>query len=129
MCSSDLSYDISKYAEKIAKNKGCNWIEDNNFNSDILIVLDVFEHMTDDEINEFFKKSDSDVMIARIPVADFSENDFYLEVSKADKTHINCKDKNGWKEFFIKQGYKNFLSLNLLTIYDTTGVFCFIALK
>jgi hypothetical protein len=100
-----------------------------NFKTDIIISLDVFEHMKDEEIYVLFEKLSSYVIICRIPVAEPFSSDFYLEVSRNDSTHINCKTKNQWKNFLKQFGYNKFLHLNLFSIYDSKGVFSFMGFK
>lgn len=122
------SYDISPYATKMATAIGCN-MDDKDFSGNILLALDVLEHMTDEQITNVLTNASSNIIIARIPVADYDCDDFLLEVSKSDKTHINCKDKNGWGDLLYDNGYEKILPLNLFSIYDSPGVFSFIALK
>ena len=49
----------------------------------------------------------SNIILVRIPCSLEGQKDFYLEISRADKTHINCKSKNQWIDFFKKIGFKN----------------------
>jgi SAM-dependent methyltransferase len=98
-------------------------------NFDIMFCLDVFEHIEDKDIISNLHISNPNLVVARIPVADKQSENYYLEISRKDKTHINCKTKLEWKNFFKSLGFKTFLHLNLNTIYDSTGVFSFICLK
>jgi cyclopropane fatty-acyl-phospholipid synthase-like methyltransferase len=90
----------------------------------LMIALDVFEHMTDEQIRDLFNKAriKPKSLIVRIPSSTDGGKTFHLEVSRADPTHINCKTKEQWIEFFREFGYQTFLRLNLYTIYDTPGV-------
>ena len=63
------------------------------------------------------------VLIVRIPCST-NDKDFHLEISKKDKTHINCKTKKNWIKFLNKLGYSLIGTLNLKQIYDSDGVFC-----
>jgi 2-polyprenyl-3-methyl-5-hydroxy-6-metoxy-1,4-benzoquinol methylase len=131
----DLGYkniygvDISDWAIKKAKKYNLTFSKKINKQSDIMIVLDVFEHMTDADIKKSLKKTNPNIIICRIPVCKNIGENFYLEVSRKDFTHINCKTKNEWKSFFKKNGYQFCLHLNLNTIYDSNGVFCAVFIK
>jgi len=124
-----VGYDISKYAEEIGKNRGNLYLKEAKGYSEIVIMLDVLEHMTDKEIDTLLTNVESKIIIGRIPCADYNQNDFYLGISRSDPTHINCKDKKGWKSLLGNYGYNTIFRLNLPTIYDSTGVFSFIAFK
>lgn len=122
-------YDISEWAKNQAKELVgehgiINDLKQFPLKIDIIISLDVFEHMTDKEIAAVFQTVKSDVLIVRIPVSTDNGKSFHLEVSNKDKTHINCKTKEKWIRFLKQFGYKNCFKLNLLTIYDSDGVFC-----
>ena len=117
-------YDISEWAISQV-NKSHNIIDINKRQKfDIIFFLDVLEHMTDEQIKEVFDKIKSNILVVRIPCCDENEDDFFLEISRMDETHINRKTKKEWVDFFNKNGYKNFIKLNLNNIYDSTGVFC-----
>ena len=60
--------------------------------------------MNNEEMVELFKKIDTKIVVARIPCADYNQKDFYLDISKNDSTHINCKDKDQWKQLFRRFG-------------------------
>jgi len=124
------AYDISNWAKDVLKEKNYNIVNMNKINEfDIVFVLDVLEHMTDDQIDEFFKKIKSKIIIYRIPVSNNGGKNFVLEVSNNDKTHINCKEKKDWVELFKKYNYNFNIKLNLNTIYDSEGVMCGIVFK
>lgn len=117
-------YDISEWAITQVDKKH-NIIDINKeHNFDAVFFLDVLEHMTDEDIKEVFKKIKSNIAVVRIPCRLENENDFFLEISRMDKTHINCKTKKEWIKLFTENGYKNFIKLNLNNIYDSSGVFC-----
>lgn len=125
-----FGYDISKYATQTAREKGLLIMDKIiNIKPNLLIALDVFEHMQDAEITDVLTKLDAKTMIARIPCAADNEDNFFLSVSKKDKAHINCKDKEEWQKLFLKLGFTTYLRLKLFSIYDTPGVFSFLALK
>ena len=122
-----LGYDISQWATEVAMQSGKTILKDlENVAPNILIALDVFEHMTDEEIHIILKKLKSNVLVARIPCSTDGGHTFHLSVSQNDLTHINCKDKIDWIMFF-KQYYTGILRLNLNTIYDSPGVTCLLA--
>lgn len=95
---------------------------------ELLIAMDVFEHMTDQEIKCAVGMAKARGLLVRIPSSTDGGKTFHLEVSRADPTHINCKTKDQWIEFFKGLGYQTFLKLNLYTVYDTPGVTCLLIL-
>lgn len=119
-------YDVSEWAISQARDKGLTVVDELGA-CDVLMSLDVFEHMEDDQIRAVLDDCDADVLVGRIPCADTNQSDFYLEISRQDDTHINCKDKRGWLELLASQGYNTVLPLHLYTIYDSTGVMSFVA--
>jgi hypothetical protein len=123
-------YEVSEYCINECWNRGIILLDQLDRKNDIIISLDVFEHMEDEEILDLFYKTTSDILVGRIPVKrSTQEEDFYLEVSKSDPTHINCKTKYEWKDLLRECGYSIFFHLNLFSIYDSDGVFSFIAFK
>jgi 2-polyprenyl-3-methyl-5-hydroxy-6-metoxy-1,4-benzoquinol methylase len=123
-------YDISDWAkEEALKKYGVEFLLNKYNKVDLMFCLDVFEHMIDNQILECLSTFDPNILIVRIPCADFNQDEYFLDISKNDPTHINCKDKNQWFDFFKKSGYKNFVRLDLLTIYDSTGVMSYIIYK
>ena len=119
-----FGFDISNWALKIAKKNKCKILKDFKGSYDLGIFLDVLEHMNDKEIKKVFKKAKFKRLLVRIPCADKNSDRFYLKVSRIDKTHINCKNKNSWISLFKSFGYKSFLKLNLNSIYDSKGCLC-----
>lgn len=123
-------YDISEWAKKESFCKfGIEFVEYKYNKFDLMLSLDVFEHMSDNQIVNCLHTFDPNILIVRIPCADFNQKDYYLDISKKDPTHINCKDKNQWVNFFKKLNYKSFTKLDLFTIYDSTGVMSYIISK
>jgi SAM-dependent methyltransferase len=118
-------YDISDWAVEQARKNGCNILDHAQGTFDLGIFLDVLEHMTDQQILELFSKIRLDKVLVRIPCAVAEEpNRFYLEVSRRDPTHINCKTDCDWIKLFERLGYLNCFRLNMSTIYDSPGCFC-----
>lgn len=120
-----VGYDISAWATSKAKEKGLSIISDLK-PVNLLISLDVFEHMSNEDINIALEVSNPAVMIVRIPIS-IDGNEFALEVSRRDKTHINCKTKIQWLKFF--KDFDFYLPIDIATIYDTDGVMSFIFFK
>ena len=123
-------YDISEWARNQAKKHNVKILDNlKNTKFDVTFCLDVIEHMYDSQIDDWLKNFDTDCLVLRVPVAVKEGETYHLEVSRQDPTHINCKTKEAWKELLKKYGFTNFVNLNLLTIYDTDGVWSVICLK
>jgi SAM-dependent methyltransferase len=126
-----FGYDISEWASSQAKDAGNTVLDSvNKLKFDMCFSLDVFEHMEDSCIIELLSNNSIDKMIVRIPCSEPPQsNKFFLEISRKDKTHINCKTKDSWIEFFKQLGYNKFFRLNMNTIYDSDGCFCCLIMK
>lgn len=124
-------YDISDWALTKTKEKGHNIIESltKKYDFDICFALDVLEHMTDYEVNNFFEFINSPIIVYRIPVSNNGGYSFVLDISNNDITHINCKEKEEWIDIFEKNGYHFNIKLNLTSIYESEGVMCGIIFK
>jgi hypothetical protein len=123
-------YDISAWAKQIALSRGVRYVPFKPRNYDLIIALDVFEHMTDEGIKLALENFKSSMLVTRIPCALLPGQTFHLEVSQADKTHINCKTSEEWIRFFkINLGFRMCFPLQLFNIYDSPGVFCALWLK
>lgn len=122
-------YDISDWAKSQFITLPLECVKISTWN--VITCLDVLEHMTDTEITEIFKyiTRSNQSLVVRIPCSTDSGKSFHLDVSNRDKTHINCKTKEQWKDFLKQFGYKIVLPLNLTSIYDSKGVFCALLLK
>jgi SAM-dependent methyltransferase len=118
-------YDISDWAVAQARQAGCNILYHAQGTFDLGIFLDVLEHMTDQQIIELFDQVNLHKILVRIPCAVEEQPDqFHLEISRRDPTHINCKTDQDWIEIFNRLGYHNHFRLNMSTIYDSPGCFC-----
>ena len=118
-------YDISTWAIEQAKKSQCKILSTLEGNFNLGIFLDVLEHMTDEDIHEVFSKIKFNAVLVRIPCAvEENPTEFYLEVSRADTTHIKCKTADQWIDFFNKLGYTKNLYLNMSTIYNSDGCLC-----
>ena len=92
---------------------------------DIIICLDVLEHVNTEELEKIFflfgKTKINKGIITRIPVIDKKTNDFVLEISKNDKTHIQKKTKEEWNKLFEQENFKPVI-VNTSSIYESKGV-------
>lgn len=126
-------FEVSSWAAGEARNHGLRVYEDigelDNMVPKVMFVLDVFEHMTPEQIHQAINLIKPQLMVVRIPCALVENGDFHLEISRQDPTHINCLTKEQWISCFRNQGYNTFISLNLYTIYDSPGVMCGLLLK
>lgn len=123
--------EVSDWARSEANHRG-NFVVSSAsslaYQPELLLAMDVFEHMTDEEVAQVLKFTKPKSLLVRIPSSTDGGQTFHLEVSRADPTHINCKTKEQWIEFFRAQGYQTFLKINLYTVYDTPGVTCLLIL-
>ena len=120
-------FDISTWAVSNKVNPALNLSTDMsvlNLTYDVGLSFDVFEHMFDDDISQVLSKLNTKQLLVRIPVKVVGEDDFYLEVSRRDKSHINCKTKGEWVDFIETHGYRFIDTLELETVYDSKGCFC-----
>lgn len=95
---------------------------------DFVIMLDVLEHIPSvEEIRLILKLTKNDhrgFLIVRIPVAVEEGQDYYLKVSRNDKTHVQCHCKEWWIKLFEECGYnlvEEFRHKNV--IWSSKGVF------
>jgi len=89
---------------------------------DSVLFLDVLEHISEYELNNILKLLKAPQIIVRIPVSLVEGEDFVLEISKNDKTHIQVHSKQWWLDFFNSAGYCIFEVLSSTNIYDSDGV-------
>jgi predicted rRNA methylase YqxC with S4 and FtsJ domains len=88
---------------------------------DLVIILDVLEHMTINEISNLLTKINTKTLLIRIPTSQIEGEDFYLDVSKNDKTHIQIHSHKWWIKLFKDHGFK-FKPIVSKNIYNSTGV-------
>jgi predicted TPR repeat methyltransferase len=128
-----LGFDISEWAIQEAKNKLLNVTNDINEiikrSFDLTIVLDVFEHMFDNQIHDLLDNLKTKSLLCRIPVSLDNENDFFLEVSKKDRSHVNCKSKKEWIKKIEEYNFTYSRDINNRSIYDSDGCFCGLFIK
>lgn len=97
--------------------------------SEIIIMLDVLEHISDEELNKILSLLKSSTLILRIPVTKKEGEDFVLDISKNDKTHIQIHCKEWWSSILNKYGYTLKTYLNSKSIYDSEGVLAAIYIR
>ncbi len=90
--------------------------------------LDVFEHMNFEDLEAFFKNIKTRAIVFRIPVCANYGEDYVLECSRVDPTHVIRWTKSMWTEFFRTFGFIS-VELNLATIYNSEGVYSGLALR
>ncbi len=127
--STAVGVDISEWARAEARRRGFRvYASAADVGAvDVLVALDVFEHMDDDAITAAIRDCAPRAFVARIPTSTDGAT-FHLAVSRADPTHVNCKTKQGWENFFWALGYTT-MRLNLYSVYDTPGVTCLLGVR
>lgn len=121
--------EISEWALNECRRKNLNVSTEVDYSIQygVTYALDVFEHMTPDELDQFLIKINTKCLIFRMPICAEGEDDYYLAGARNDKTHVIKWSKSKWKESFEKRGFKT-LDLNLTTIYCGPGGYSGIAL-
>lgn len=100
--------------------------------SDYIIMLDVLEHLPDYELEiilRLTRKGLKRLLLVRIPVSAVEGEDFVLDVSKNDRTHIQIHSKGWWIEKFNSFEFKFLYSIHMSSIYDSDGVMCAVFTK
>ena len=92
-------------------------------NFEYIFILDVLEHMQIEELHNVFNLINAKKILIRIPISVNEGEDFHFEVSRYDKTHIQCHCREWWIDLFEQYNYELLSLLNLETIYDSDGVF------
>ena len=116
------AYDISKWTKAQCIKRGIEYIEFKKSNYDLMLCLDVLEHMTNEQIKDLFNTIQSTHILVRIPCSTNGGKSFHLDISNNDPTHINCKNKQEWFKLFETMGYTNRIPLNLYN--HNIHVFC-----
>lgn len=93
---------------------------DENF--DVVLFLDVLEHISTEELHAMFTIIKANELIVRIPITAVEGGDFVLSVSRNDKTHIQAHSRAWWERFFITYQYTHVQRLSMENIYDSPGV-------
>ncbi|HEC65780.1 MAG TPA: class I SAM-dependent methyltransferase [bacterium] len=93
---------------------------------DWVLMLDVLEHIPTYEIDHVFQLLKEYLpkkgVIIRLPVSAEEGEDYVLDVSKNDRTHIQRHSKEAWEEMFARHGFRRCKTLAEGMIYDTPGV-------
>jgi SAM-dependent methyltransferase len=98
-------------------------------NFDVVLFLDVLEHIPTVELETLIENIKANQLIVRIPVSENEGEDFVLDVSKNDKTHIQIHSKQWWLDLFSKYGYNKFKALKETNIYNSDGVLAGVLIK
>ena len=103
-----------------------------HYNKDLLeldyikyvLMLDVLEHCDNDELCNIFTRlaKHKKTIIVRIPVSARKHGNFYLDISRKDKTHIQCHAKSWWQDFFTMSGFRITNIIKRKQIYNSKGV-------
>lgn len=96
---------------------------------DVVLFLDVLEHISTEELHAMFKIIKAREIIVRIPVALCEGQDYLLEVSRNDKTHIQVHSKGWWRDFFLRHGYEEKGVIAMESIYDAPGVMAMVFVR
>lgn len=122
--------DISTWALGEAKRKNLTVYDKPDYSSvhGITFALDVLEHMQSQQLTNFIRDIQTKTLVFRMPICKEGDNDYFLECSRADPTHIIRWTKNQWKKFFEDNDYIP-LDLNLHTMYCSEGVYTGIAIS
>ena len=122
--------DISEWARNEANARGLDVREEPDWklNHGVVFALDVFEHMKPYVLHDFFYNIRTDVIVFRMPICAKSGEDYVLECSKVDPTHVIRWTKKEWQEYFKSWGYTT-IYLNLSTFYNSDGVYAGMAIK
>ena len=92
---------------------------------DYVFILDILEHCPLDEIEDILEKISYNKhikgVLIRIPVSQNEGEDFYLDISKNDKTHIQIHSKHWWEQLFNKFGLFFDKTIDEENIHDSKG--------
>lgn len=121
--------DISDWALEQAANKGLNVSDEIHSGSvhGVTFSLDVFEHMTEKDLDATISLIDTRVLVMRVPICANVGEDYVLECSRADPTHLIRWTREEWQTYLVSKGYVP-LDINLHTIYNSEGVYSCVAI-
>jgi len=122
--------DISEWALSVVKDKGHTAYTkaDQSTVHGVTFALDVLEHMPENEMSNFIANLQTRVLVFRMPIRKEEDDDYFLECSRADPTHVICWSRPQWKTFFEENDYIP-LDIDLHTIYNSEGVYTGIAIS
>lgn len=94
---------------------------------DHIIMLDVIEHLPDYELETVFKLAHKGLkkkLLIRVPTSCREGEDFVLDVSKNDRTHIQIHSKDWWISKIESFGFVYLTDVSRDNIFSSPGVFC-----
>ncbi len=121
-----VGYDISVYAMQQAKLRNVPVVAKPGECS-VMVALDVFEHMADADVRTAICACHPRTLVVRTPVS-IDGKKFVLQVSRSDKTHVNCKKTAEWHALFQSLGFVT-RPINLISVYDSVGVACILGIR
>lgn len=122
--------DISKWAVEQCKSKNLSAMTAPQYSLShgVTFALDVLEHMPEEEVINFLNNLDSKCIVFRIPVCLKEGEDYVLECSRNDPTHIIRWTRQQWADLFAYYNY-TCLDLNLISMYNSPGVYSGLATR
>lgn len=122
--------DVSDWALERASAQGHKVQKaiDTKLDHGMVFALDVFEHISEEDLEQILLNLQTKLIVFRMPVCANEGEDYVLDVSRVDPTHIVCWTKDQWRRLFKDFGYLP-LDLNLSTIYNSPGVYTGIAIR
>lgn len=122
--------EISDWARERCLEKGlrvtANLDPDRYYN--ITLALDVLEHLTEDQLEDFLSTLQTNVLIFRMPTVLEGEDDYHIKEARTDPTHLIRWTDDQWYEEFESHGYY-VMPLMMEHIYAAEGACCGIAFK
>lgn len=94
----------------------------------VTFALDVLEHIPEKDMRNTLANLNTKVLVFRMPIRREEDDNFYLECSRKDPTHVICWTKKQWRDLFLNLGYTP-IDLNLHTIYNSVGVYAGMAIN
>lgn len=94
--------------------------------ADYIFMFDVLEHLSDGELEIILKLARNGLakkLLVRVPISLNEGEDYFLDVSKNDKTHIQIHCKDWWIEMLNSFGFIFQKEIECETIYCSSGVF------
>ena len=91
----------NEYHQAFAKNRGqlLHGLDDYPNQCDLIVTIEVLEHLTDEQINEYLENIDAKyLLLSSTPYTTTPEFDAWWG-------HINLKSVDEWIEFMAKYGY------------------------
>lgn len=90
---------------------------------DYLFLLDVLEHMPETEIKAILTLANlREFVVARIPISAVEGDEYALDASNRDTTHICCHTRDWWMNLFDSNGYEFKGNIKRGSIYCSYGV-------